>query len=191
MGRARLVRVRQTAGARPLPVAAGAGRVGGAVADETLDAAGGHRLACPAAHRGPRKRPAERRSKLLTWYGGPYDPDDIDEPQIRITLKRMANASRRRRPNPSIPWHTSRAEIVRLRGVPINRDARGCRGLVRHIFQLIAGELIVKDENKPGPATRVPLANSTIADPDRKVLRYARFPSDRWQDNQTKANAAI
>jgi hypothetical protein len=40
---------------------------------------------------------------MLTWYGGPYDPDDIDEPQIRVTLNRMANAARRRRSKPANP----------------------------------------------------------------------------------------
>jgi len=53
---------------------------------------------------GPDKGKGSRRKKeMLTWYGGPYDPDDIDEPQIRITLKRMANAARRRRPKPVNP----------------------------------------------------------------------------------------
>ena len=27
------------------------------------------------------------------WYGGPYDPDDIDEKQICAAFKRLASAS--------------------------------------------------------------------------------------------------
>ena len=50
---------------------------------------------------GPDKGKGSRRKKeMLAWYGGPYDPDDIDEPQIRIALKRMANAARRSRSKP-------------------------------------------------------------------------------------------
>ena len=41
---------------------------------------------------------ASKRSKkareALEWYGGPYDPDDIDEQQIKITLGRIANSHR-------------------------------------------------------------------------------------------------
>ena len=37
---------------------------------------------------------AKRRKAALDWYGAPYDPDDIDEQQIVITLKRIANAWR-------------------------------------------------------------------------------------------------
>ncbi|TWB39007.1 plasmid pRiA4b ORF-3 family protein [Nitrospirillum pindoramense] len=44
---------------------------------------------------GPDKgRGSKKKKEALDWYGGPYDPDDIDEEQIRITLKRIANASR-------------------------------------------------------------------------------------------------
>ena len=41
---------------------------------------------------------ASKRSKkakdALEWYGSPYDPDDIDEQQIKITLGRIANSYR-------------------------------------------------------------------------------------------------
>jgi Plasmid pRiA4b ORF-3-like protein len=47
---------------------------------------------------GPDKGKGSRRKKeMLAWYGGPYDPDDIGEAQIRAALKRVANTSRRRR----------------------------------------------------------------------------------------------
>ena len=48
---------------------------------------------------GPDKGKGSRRKKeMLDWYGGPYDPDDIGEAQIRAALKRLANTGRRRRP---------------------------------------------------------------------------------------------
>lgn len=43
-----------------------------------------------------------KKREALTWYGGPYDPDDIDEEQVRITLKRIANTYRRGRRASSI-----------------------------------------------------------------------------------------
>jgi hypothetical protein len=46
---------------------------------------------------------SKKKKEALDWYGGPYDPDDIDEEQIRITLKRIANASRVRKPKPVNP----------------------------------------------------------------------------------------
>ena len=47
---------------------------------------------------GPDKGKGSRRKKeMLTWYGGPYNPDDIDEKQIRAALKRIANTARRGR----------------------------------------------------------------------------------------------
>jgi hypothetical protein len=50
---------------------------------------------------GPGKGKGSRQKKeMLTWYGRPYDPDDIDEAQIRGALKRIANAGRRRRSKP-------------------------------------------------------------------------------------------
>jgi len=53
---------------------------------------------------GPDKGKGSRqKSEALAWYGGPYDPDDIDEEQIRITLKRMARRHRqgKRPPEPA------------------------------------------------------------------------------------------
>src|SRR3954462_5142081 len=35
------------------------------------------------------------------------------------------------------PWHTPRAEIVRLRGVPINRDAGEYKALAREEYALV------------------------------------------------------
>ena len=47
---------------------------------------------------GPDKGKGSRRKKeMLTWCGGPYNPDDIDEKQIRAALKRIANIARRGR----------------------------------------------------------------------------------------------
>ena len=39
----------------------------------------------------------KKRKTALDWYGGPYDPDEIDEQQIVATLSRIANTSRRSR----------------------------------------------------------------------------------------------
>ena len=36
----------------------------------------------------------KKAREALDWYGGPFDPDDIDEEQITITLRRIANAYR-------------------------------------------------------------------------------------------------
>ncbi len=60
---------------------------------EFLDAIGG-----PDKGKGSKKK-----KEALDWYGRPYDPDDIEEEQIRITLKRIANASRPRKPKPPAP----------------------------------------------------------------------------------------
>jgi Plasmid pRiA4b ORF-3-like protein len=38
--------------------------------------------------------------EALEWYGGPYDPDDIDVEQINITLGRIANSYRTGHPKP-------------------------------------------------------------------------------------------
>jgi hypothetical protein len=47
---------------------------------------------------GPDKgRGSKRKKEALDWYGGPYDPDDINEEQIRLALKRIAGASRARK----------------------------------------------------------------------------------------------
>lgn len=53
---------------------------------------------------GPDKgKGSKRKKQALNWYGGPYDPEEIDEEQIRISLKRIANASRPRGKKPSKP----------------------------------------------------------------------------------------
>jgi hypothetical protein len=36
----------------------------------------------------------KKANEALEWYGGPYDPDDIDEQQIKIDLKRIVNSHR-------------------------------------------------------------------------------------------------
>ena len=36
-----------------------------------------------------------KRTEALQWYGGPYNPDDIDEKQIEIALRRIANRAGR------------------------------------------------------------------------------------------------
>jgi hypothetical protein len=37
---------------------------------------------------------SKKAKGALDWYGGPYDPNDIDEEQIKITLGRIANSYR-------------------------------------------------------------------------------------------------
>jgi hypothetical protein len=37
---------------------------------------------------------SKKAKEALDWYGGPFDPDDIDEGQIKITLGRIGNAYR-------------------------------------------------------------------------------------------------
>jgi Plasmid pRiA4b ORF-3-like protein len=41
------------------------------------------------AHKG-----SQKAKEALKWYGGPYDPDDIDVEQINIALGRIANSYR-------------------------------------------------------------------------------------------------
>lgn len=53
-------------------------------------------IAAPTKGKGSRKK-----KQALDWYGGPYDPDDIDEEQIRITLNRIANTHRTGKPRPA------------------------------------------------------------------------------------------
>jgi hypothetical protein len=43
---------------------------------------------------------SKRAKEALEWYGGAYDPDDIDVEQINITLRRIANSYRTGRSNP-------------------------------------------------------------------------------------------
>jgi hypothetical protein len=51
---------------------------------------------------GPDKGKGSRHKKeMLAWYGRSYDPDDIDEAQIRAALKRVANTGRRSRSKPA------------------------------------------------------------------------------------------
>jgi hypothetical protein len=42
----------------------------------------------------------KKAKEALDWYGGPYDPDNIDEQQINITLGRIANSYRTERSKP-------------------------------------------------------------------------------------------
>ena len=45
---------------------------------------------------GPDKGKGSRRKReMLSWYGSPYNPDDIGEKQIRNALQRIANTARR------------------------------------------------------------------------------------------------
>lgn len=45
---------------------------------------------------GPDKGKGSRRKReMLTWYGGPYNPNDTDENLIRANLKRVAKTARR------------------------------------------------------------------------------------------------
>jgi Plasmid pRiA4b ORF-3-like protein len=48
-----------------------------------------------------RGKGSKKKKEALDWYGRPYDPDDIEGEQIRISLKRIANASRPRKPKPA------------------------------------------------------------------------------------------
>jgi hypothetical protein len=38
---------------------------------------------------------SKRRKAAIEWYGGPYDPDEIDEAEIIIALERIAKTGRR------------------------------------------------------------------------------------------------
>jgi hypothetical protein len=40
------------------------------------------------------RKNGKKAKEALDWYGGPYDPDDIDVEQINITLGRIANSYR-------------------------------------------------------------------------------------------------
>ena len=46
------------------------------------------------------RKNSKKAKEALDWYGGPYDPDAIDEEQIKITLGRIANAYRTGRSKP-------------------------------------------------------------------------------------------
>jgi hypothetical protein len=48
---------------------------------------------------GPDKgKGSKKKTEALAWYGRPYEPDDIDEEQIKAALKRIATASRPKKP---------------------------------------------------------------------------------------------
>ncbi len=40
------------------------------------------------------RKQSKKAKQALKWYGGPYDPDNIEEQQIKIALVRIANADR-------------------------------------------------------------------------------------------------
>ena len=46
------------------------------------------------------RKNSKKAKEALDWYGAPYDPDDIDEEQINITLRRIANSYRAGRSKP-------------------------------------------------------------------------------------------
>jgi hypothetical protein len=46
------------------------------------------------------RKSSKKAKEALHWYGGSYDPDDIDVEQINITLGRIANAYRPGRSRP-------------------------------------------------------------------------------------------
>jgi hypothetical protein len=46
------------------------------------------------------RKNSKKAKQALDWYGGPYDPNDIDEEQINITLRRIANSYRSGRSKP-------------------------------------------------------------------------------------------
>jgi hypothetical protein len=46
------------------------------------------------------RKQSKKAKEALDWYGGLYDPEDIDVKQINITLGRIANAYRAGRSRP-------------------------------------------------------------------------------------------
>jgi hypothetical protein len=40
------------------------------------------------------RKNSKKAKEALDWYGGPYDPGDMDEEQIKIIPGRIANANR-------------------------------------------------------------------------------------------------
>ena len=46
------------------------------------------------------RKHGKKAKEALDWYGGPYDPDNIDEQQINVTLGRIANSYRPGRSRP-------------------------------------------------------------------------------------------
>jgi hypothetical protein len=53
--------------------------------------------AVSASDKGKGKGKGKKR-EMLSWYGRPYDPDDIEEDRIKAELARMAYRPRRRQP---------------------------------------------------------------------------------------------
>jgi len=47
------------------------------------------------------RKQSKKAKEALEWYGGPYDPDNIDEQQIKIILGRIANSYRPGRSRPA------------------------------------------------------------------------------------------
>ena len=41
-----------------------------------------------------RGKGSRKKREMLTWYGRPYDPDNIDEEQVRATLTQIGKAAR-------------------------------------------------------------------------------------------------
>lgn len=55
---------------------------------------------------GPDKGKGSRKKReMLTWYGRPYDPDNIDEEQVRAALAQIAKAARPRK-SPAVKAQT-------------------------------------------------------------------------------------
>ena len=49
-------------------------------------------ISAPDKGKGSRKK-----REMLTWYGRPYDPDNIDEEQVRAALAKRAKGARPRK----------------------------------------------------------------------------------------------
>ena len=47
------------------------------------------------------RKQGKKAKEALDWYGGPYDPNDIDTDQIDITLRRSPTPTDQGDPNPS------------------------------------------------------------------------------------------
>lgn len=53
---------------------------------------------------GPDRGEGSRRKKeALDWYGRPYDPDDIDETQIKTALRRISRTAKPKKPRSATP----------------------------------------------------------------------------------------
>jgi hypothetical protein len=40
------------------------------------------------------RKQSKKAKEALEWYGGPYDPDNLEEEQINVTVARIANSYR-------------------------------------------------------------------------------------------------